>query len=311
MTWRRLTLSSLLLVMALVVPLSVISPSPALADDTTAPVATDPIMVDPSQTLPPAIGPDATAVALTDGTSLPDTAYSLSEIDLSSGAVMGEDLRDTLTTEDTTTMTLDASGGLAFDPSIMLASASQQTAAQQQQSLAANDAAAASANAQQSVGPDGCPTSAPPNTLRSGASDVASLCAKSVSQARTPQAALAIKYALNHLGLPYSQPLRNADGHYDCSSFVTRSYQAAGVPIAPPGQNAPTTGVIAAAPWAIHIDESVARPGDLVEPSSEHVVMLLADGFLVQASSTGDVTNVTRVWWSTPYITVWIDPSKA
>ena len=267
---------------------------------------TDPIVMGESS----AISPDPTGTVLTDGFSLASSPMSMDQIDLSSGAVMGTDVSTTLSDQGDTTMALASGGGLLLDASALVASAAA-LESQQQQALSSNDAAAAAAQSQQTVGPGGCPSSAPPNTMRSGASDIYALCTKSVAQARTPQAAKAIKFALNHLGIPYSQPLRNDANHYDCSSFVTRAYQSAGVPIAPPGQNAPTTYTIASAPWAVHIDYSVGRAGDLVEPGAEHVVMLLADGYLVQASSTGDVTDVTRVWWQTPYLTVWIDPSKA
>jgi len=92
---------------------------------------------------------------------------------------------------------------------------------------------ATEADGQNSVGPDGCPTSAPSNTMRSGSSSIgiARLCADSVRAAATPQAARAVKYALNHLGLPYSQERRMQSGWYDCSSLVMRSYDSAGVDV--------------------------------------------------------------------------------
>jgi cell wall-associated NlpC family hydrolase len=179
---------------------------------------------------------------------------------------------------------------------------------------AANKAAAAAeaGPGQTAVGPDGCPTAAPPNTLRGGSASVgiAKLCADSVAQARTPQAANAIKAAMANLGKPYSQPKRNSPGFFDCSSFVTRAYQTAGVPIAPPGQNAPTTKTIVRARWAVHIPLSQVRPGDLIEPTSGHVAMALADGFVIHTNATGDVSHV-RSMYSSAYAVVWVDPSKA
>lgn len=40
----------------------------------------------------------------------------------------------------------------------------------------------------------------------------------------------AVKWALSKVGCPYSQPKREKDGHFDCSSLVARAYSAQGVP---------------------------------------------------------------------------------
>ena len=254
----------------------------------------------PAMTIPDAmpvqnLGVDA-ATSLTDGFNIAASGFSLDQIDLSTGQVMGNDVTSALSGDASATMALAEGDGMAFNVSALAAAAASQ-AASQQAALAANLA--------------GCPSSTPAGTLRGGAVDLAKICADSVAQARSPQAATAIKNALNNLGAPYSQPNRNTPGQFDCSSFVTRMYQAAGVNIAPSGQNAPTTETIATAPWAIHEDISQARPGDLVEPFSGHVVMLLAGGFIAETSSPGDVSHVTSAYWTTPYLAVWIDPSKA
>ena len=235
---------------------------------------------------------ESTALTSSDSLALAQSPYPLSQVDLSTGAVIGPDITTTLSSDDTTTLALAGAGALIIDQGVLVAQSMAQQAVQQAQSAS------------------GCPTSAPPGTLRGGESNVAQLCADSVAQARSPEAAAAIKYALNNLGVPYSQAQRNEVGYYDCSSFVSRAYEAAGVNIAPAGVNAPTTYTIANAPWAIHESFAAAKPGDLVEPDSGHVVMLLANGYLAQASMPGDVTNVTTVWWSTPYLSVWVDPSK-
>lgn len=164
---------------------------------------------------------------------------------------------------------------------------------------------------QTSVSTNGCPTSAPPGTLLDGAPSLATLCAQSVSQARSPQAAHAIIYALDHLGATYSQPLRNAPGYYDCSSLVSRAYEASGVPLAPAGKNAPTTYTIANASWAIRESLASAKPGDLEEPTPDHVVMLLADGYVVQAPFTGQPVDVVSNWTSSPYLVAWVNASGA
>jgi hypothetical protein len=164
-------------------------------------------------------------------------------------------------------------------------------------------------------GPDprssiGCPTDAPDRTLRDGSTVIglAKLCADSAAAAPTPQAALAIKWALASLGLPYSQELRNFAGWADCSSFVTRAYTAAGVPIAMPMVNAPTTDTIRTSAWAVMEPSTALLPGDLVEPEPGHVVMILAHGFMVHTSGTGDVAHVS-VAYAQPWLSLRIDPT--
>ncbi|GGT76502.1 hypothetical protein GCM10010177_38340 [Actinomadura citrea] len=169
---------------------------------------------------------------------------------------------------------------------------------------------------QVTVGPDGCPENAPNNTLREGAKEIGirKLCVDSVAQARTPQAAMAIKWALTHLGWPYA-PLdsgkRNDPGWADCSSFVSRAYRDSGaIPnLYPKGSNAPVTTTFVGARWTHKISLSQAKPGDLVEPHSGHVAMQLADGYKVHTNQTGDVSKVERAY-SGAYWVGWIDPSK-
>jgi cell wall-associated NlpC family hydrolase len=174
---------------------------------------------------------------------------------------------------------------------------------------------------QVTVGPDGCPTDAPANTLRSGAAQIGvhKLCVESVRDARSPEAAMAIKYALTHLGYPYCEcAKRNDPGYYDCSSFVSRAYrdgftvgtyhQPGAIPNLYKG-NAPTTGVLRDVPWTHQISLSQAMPGDLVEPHSGHVSMLLADGYKVHTNRTGDVSHVERAYTSAFWVG-WVDHTK-
>jgi len=166
---------------------------------------------------------------------------------------------------------------------------------------------------QSQVTPDGCPTSAPPGTLRGGSDriGIAQLCADSVRAARTPNAARAIIAALHRLGVPYSQPRRDSGGaYYDCSSFVTSAYQDTGTPLRQGGWS-PTTFVQVKARWAVPADS--AAPGDLVffggaTPPFGHVGMALAHGFMVHTNRTGDVSHVTRM--GSPTAIRWVDPAK-
>jgi cell wall-associated NlpC family hydrolase len=170
---------------------------------------------------------------------------------------------------------------------------------------------------QVTVGPDGCPMNAPDNTLRGGAAEtgISKVCADSVAKARSPQAAMAIKWALTHLGLPYSQPRRNDNGYADCSSFVSKAYRDSNaVPtFYPKATNAPTTHTLREHPQVARIPVSALQPGDLIEPNSGHVVMQLADGYIVHTNRTGDVSHVMRR--SFPLTSrLWVgrvDPAKA
>jgi cell wall-associated NlpC family hydrolase len=164
---------------------------------------------------------------------------------------------------------------------------------------------------QLTVGPDGCPTGAPPGTLRgtADAEDVAHLCARSVALAPTPEAALAIKYAFRVLGAAYACDGigRNLPMRYDCSSLVTRAYaEGAGLNTAsdiwiPTTRDLLPWDGARQAPWSQTIDAEEALPGDLVlydteHLASRHVVMVLADGYMLHVAECGDVANVTNFW---------------
>lgn len=163
---------------------------------------------------------------------------------------------------------------------------------------------------QLTVGPDGCPTGAPTNTIRSGeADDIARLCARSVALAPTPEAALAIKYAFRTLGADYACDGigRNLPMRYDCSSLVTRAYSEGAGLLTTTDTWIPTTRNLlpwdgaAQAPWARTIEPEEALPGDLVlydtqHLASRHVVMLLADGYMLHVAECGDVSHVTGFW---------------
>lgn len=163
---------------------------------------------------------------------------------------------------------------------------------------------------QLTIGPDGCPTSAPDGSIRSGVpAEIARLCARSVALAPTPEAALAIKYAFRTLGAEYACDGigRNLPMRYDCSSLVTRAYaEGAGLLTAtetwiPTTRNLlPWDGVPQAA-WARTIEPDEALPGDLVlydteHLASRHVVMLLADGHMLHVAECGDISHVTGFW---------------
>lgn len=164
---------------------------------------------------------------------------------------------------------------------------------------------------QLTVGPDGCPTSAPEGTLRGTAAtlDVAVLCARSVALAPTPEAALAVKYAFRALGAAYACDGigRDLPMRYDCSSLVARAYaEGAGLLTAtetwiPTTRNLLPWDGASQAPWARTIEAEDVLPGDLVlydtaHLASRHVVMVLADGYMLHVAECGDVANVVDAW---------------
>jgi cell wall-associated NlpC family hydrolase len=141
------------------------------------------------------------------------------------------------------------------------------------------------------ISKDGCPKAVLEGTVPVDVR-VKKLCENAVKQAPTPQAAVAIKWALIRLGAPYAcegigrlQPWR-----YDCSSYVSRAYSE-GAGLGTAGKTwAPSTRNMV--PWdGVPLDQHYApipptelKPGDLVLydtcPAGEtcayrHVVMYL------------------------------------
>lgn len=161
------------------------------------------------------------------------------------------------------------------------------------------------------VGPQGCPKDVPWNVLRDGSEAIGAyeLCARSVAAAPTPAAALAIKFAFSHLGDPYAcKGVGRMDPHrFDCSSFVSRAYfEGAGVPVAsdtwaPSTRNMIPWDGVPLDSWYSYVPPEQAKPGDLLlfrsctqEPCAyQHVTMMLADGFMAETNSCGDVAHVS------------------
>ncbi len=168
------------------------------------------------------------------------------------------------------------------------------------------------------VGKDGCPKSVLDGTVPEGV-DVKKLCKYAVKRAVTPQAAVAVKYALLRLGAPYAcGGIGRLDAwRYDCSSYVSRAYsEGAGLKTAGDGWAPSTRNMV---PWDgasldphyAPIDASKLKPGDLVLydtcPTGEvcpyrHVVMYLgpmAEGgvpMMAHTNSCGSVAHVEPFW---------------
>jgi cell wall-associated NlpC family hydrolase len=145
--------------------------------------------------------------------------------------------------------------------------------------------------------PNACPQDAqiPAGTFRFGGS-ARDLCMRSVLQARSTAAAKAIIWTFHHLGRPYQRPDRGGSCNgsrvgpgYDCSGFLTSAYEETGTPV----NGNPTTAIMRTNwPASQRISAMEARPGDLLLPSTGHVVMLLADGAIIHTNKCGDVSHV-------------------
>jgi hypothetical protein len=159
-----------------------------------------------------------------------------------------------------------------------------------------------------------------PATLRDGAELIGAevLCRTAVRQAATPQAALALTWAFQHLGAVYAckgvgrmEPWRA-----DCSSFVSRAYAegaglgTAGDAWAPSTRNMVPWDGVALDPHYAYVAPAALRPGDLVLYDTcpqggcpyKHVVMYLGspDGgrtrWMLHTNACGDVAKVTAFW---------------
>lgn len=243
-------------------------------------------------------------VTLSSASALVDTTFSLADLDPVSGSVISADISGALTGAYSISADVQESSLLALDTAELARQAQERSEAARRAQEAANASSSG-------VGPDGCPTTTPANTLRDGSQDIgiATLCADSVAQARTPEAARAIKFQLNNLGVPYSQPNRMKDGYFDCSSFAMRSYTAGGLNLLVNGW-APATGAIRTSAWAIEESLTAAEPGDLLFPTTGHVATLLADGYISHTNRPGDVSHVRKAYTSV-YKAYRVDPTKA
>ena len=177
-----------------------------------------------------------------------------------------------------------------------------------------------SAAPQVAIGVDGCPTVDVPATLRDGADrfGAAALCRSAVHQAATPQAALALTWAFQHLGTVYACKGvgRMQAWRADCSSLVSRAYaEGAGLATAradwaPSTRNMVPWDGVALDPHYAAVTPAALRPGDLVLYDTcpqggcpyKHVVMYLGspDGgrtrWMLHTNSCGDVAKVTPFW---------------
>lgn len=151
-----------------------------------------------------------------------------------------------------------------------------------------------------------CPNVAPRSAiagmepLRGGALEIGirTLCVESVAEAPTPEAARAIIFAFNNLGILYSQDLRSTSSAFDCSSYVSRAYESGGLLMNSGGAHFNTRQLLpwdggSRPEWVVPVSPHLAKPGDMVFPQQGHVAMRLTRGFVIHTNRTGDISHVT------------------
>jgi len=94
-----------------------------------------------------------------------------------------------------------------------------------------------------------------------------------------PNSEGAINFAMTQLGCPYVWGAKGP-GAYDCSGLMNASFKAIGVAV--PGQ---TDAIRASIPQVT--PNSAVQRGDLVEPTTGHVVLWCGDGTIIEAPHSG------------------------
>ena len=140
------------------------------------------------------------------------------------------------------------------------------------------------------------------------ASQFRALLASSIAQAPSDAAAAALLWGSKNLGFPYSLKKRQRPGFFDCSSFVVGSIESAGQTASIDGVAADTSTLLGSFTGPdkplVAISPSDAKPGDLLFYSTQlgrgaapvqHVVLVLADGYIMHAPSSGSVTRIEKM----------------
>lgn len=116
-----------------------------------------------------------------------------------------------------------------------------------------------------------------------------------------PSAKAAILYALDRVGYPYSQALRNTGSYYDCSSLVYYSWQYAGVDVSYRGSNTAASiaqGMVTTGKQIHATSVSELQPGDLIFWTGSdnnrymgiwHVAMYMGAGRVIETPVNGAV----------------------
>jgi hypothetical protein len=152
------------------------------------------------------------------------------------------------------------------------------------------------------LGPDGCPTSVPENTMLQGAIElnIHDMCVTAVSAAPTPEAKKAILFLMANLGTPYSVTNRGKQGFFDCSSYVMRAYNSAGLRLGTPSSYAlgPAPGW-SSFPWLRDVSAANIKPGDIlvrVPPAGHHVMVYLSDEWMIHTGGPeGTPAHITKL----------------
>lgn len=134
------------------------------------------------------------------------------------------------------------------------------------------------------------------------------LVSNSIKESASDAAAAALLWASSNLGVPYSQENRQKRGFFDCSSFVSSAFESAGVPMRQDVMLYDTTDLLRGFQRddasMVSVSMQDAKPGDLIlyerppvagaQPVM-HVVILLANGYIMHAPNTGSVTRIEKL----------------
>lgn len=104
--------------------------------------------------------------------------------------------------------------------------------------------------------------------------------------APNPRAAIAVKFALSKMGLPYVWGATGPNS-YDCSGLTQAAWKAAGIDISRTTYTQIDHGV--------PVPRSMAAPGDLVFPHAGHVQMYIGNNQVVEAPHSGANVRISQM----------------
>lgn len=162
---------------------------------------------------------------------------------------------------------------------------------------------------QTEVGFDDCPALVPRSYVRDGipAGNINRICTEAVGAASSPEAAKAVIYALNQVGiadyacLKYGPERRYKKGWYDCSSLINRAYKEGANLKKVQIDATPVMNEIDRKYWK-RINTKELVPGDIVVyggrggwGAAGHVVMYLGNDMIVDTGRCGDKVRVQKL----------------
>lgn len=122
--------------------------------------------------------------------------------------------------------------------------------------------------------------------LRYRGIDPSRLSSMQIPGAPNPRAAIAVKFALSKIGLPYVWGATGPNA-YDCSGLTQAAWKAAGIDISRTTYTQIDHGV--------PVPRSMAAVGDLVFPHAGHVQMYIGNNQVVEAPHSGANVRISQL----------------